>query len=111
MAEFQESAERAKEGTKHYWERGKDFGQQAFNRSKDYYQTASDWVSENRGASIGLVSTAVGFGLIGYLIGRSGQKELPASVERVSSVGSSIEKSISPIFKFLKLYFLYRVAV
>lgn len=118
-ARFEEQIQSGSETISEAFEKSKPFLRSAMERSReyldrgrDYYDEASGWLSENRGLAIGAVSAAAGIGLIGYLIGRSGRTSASERISEVAeSSASAIERNFSPVFKFLKLYFLYRAKV
>lgn len=99
------------------FERSKDVFGDVTDRAKDLYSDAQRWVPEHRGTVALVSAAAVGFCLIGYSAGRRSQRR--SSARRVSGPlreaasavpGQFGEIDLAPVFKFLKLWMLYRVA-
>lgn len=84
------------------------------DRTKHMYEDAREWVPEHRGTVATVSAVAAGAGLLGYLLGRSGRQ--PQSLpEQMASAATGIrsqapELDIRPIFRFVSLWMLYRVA-
>ncbi len=99
------------------YERSRDVFEDVTDQAQHLYEDARQWVPEHRGTVALLSSTAVGLCLLGYFAGRrshSGHAALPASRqlrETASALPNQLgDIDITPVFKFLKLWMLYRVA-
>src|ERR1035437_64251 len=84
-----------------------------YDKSKEMYGAAKEWVPENYGKTIALGSAAVAIGLLGYYAGRGRKPSLPKLSEQpiTKNTDNRTDIDLSPVFKFLKLWMLYRVAV
>lgn len=84
------------------------------DRTKHMYEDAREWVPEHRGTVATVSAVAAGACLLGYLLGRSGRQ--PQSLpEQMASAATGIRSQvpdldIRPVFRFVSLWMLYRVA-
>ena len=96
-----------------------EFVQNAFDRSKDFihtvkkesrtaYEDVRRWAPQHPTAIAVSASAALCLGAFGYALGR----RRSARTETLSSaaVARAQELDLSPFFRFLKLWMLYRVA-
>jgi hypothetical protein len=98
------------------YERSKDVLGSVADETNELYHDARTWVPEHYGQVAILSSAAVGVCLLGYLVGRR-SRTTPATQSRtrpLQEMGAQAvnipEFDITPFFKFLKLWMLYRVA-
>jgi hypothetical protein len=82
------------------------------DETKDLYRDARTWAPEHYGQVAILSSAAVGVCLLGYFAGRR-SRGTPAAQSRIRPLQEAVnipEFDVTPFFKFLKLWMLYRVA-
>jgi hypothetical protein len=84
------------------------------DRTKHMYADAREWVPEHRGTVATVSTVAAGACLLGYLLGRSGRQPqaLPGQMASAATgIRSQVpELDIRPVFRFVSLWMLYRVA-
>jgi hypothetical protein len=98
------------------YERSKDVLGTVADETQDLYRDARAWVPDHYGQVAILSSAAVGVCLLGYFAGRR-SRGTPATQsrssplqERAAQAVNLPEFDVTPFFKFLKLWMLYRVA-
>lgn len=90
----------------------KDAFETVATETKELQQAARDWLPGHRGVVVAVSSSALGAGLVGYLVGRRGG----ARTQRARQAAEDArhlhqpEIDIAPFLKILKLWMLYRVA-
>ena len=95
------------------------FFQNAFDKSKDFigsvqkesrtaYEDVRRWVPEHPTAIAVSASAALCLGAFGYTLGR--RRSARTATLSSAAVARTQELDLSPFFRFLKLWMLYRVA-
>jgi hypothetical protein len=80
-------------------------------RTKHLYEDAREWVPEHQRTVWALTGACAGACLLGYLAGRSARQERTLAAQTVSATGGQLpELDVRPIFRFISLWMLYRVA-
>ena len=88
-------------------------------RTENLYRDGKERLLEHYGVAAAVAATAVGSCLVGFAAGRrrsrrvADERRPPSSLaQQAASVvpGSLSEMDIGPVFRFLKLWMLYRVA-
>jgi hypothetical protein len=95
-----------------------------FSKGRDLLAEASEWAPRNKPLVAGIAGAVVAVGAVGFLLGRAGRRKAePSSRERMATVSAlpsrlaerpavqTPEINLEPVFKFLKLWMLYRIAV
>jgi hypothetical protein len=85
------------------------------DRTKQLYEGARTWVPEHQRTVATASAIAAGACLLGYLIGRSGRQRRQPHPEQVGHAAAGVrshmpELDIRPVFRFVSLWMLYRVA-
>ena len=90
------------------YEKSKDFVDTVKDESVAAYEEARRWVPEHRTAVAVSGAAAISVGLMGYALGR--KRAQPARGPFSNAISRAPELDLSPIFRFLGLWMLYRVA-
>ena len=94
------------------FDRSKDFVDTVKHESRAAYEEARRWAPEHPTALAVSASAALSVGLVGYAIGRR-RRRARAEAERgtvSAAIARAPELDLSPFFRFVKLWMLYRVA-
>jgi len=92
------------------YDRSKDFVDTVKDESRAMYDEARRWAPQHPTALAVSASAALSVGLVGYALGR--RRRTRTEPERGSgSVARVPELDLSPFFRFVSLWMLYRVAV
>ncbi len=93
------------------YDKSKDLIGTVKDESRAVYEEARRWVPEHRTAVAVSASAAVSVGLVGYALGRRRRSRAEAqSGSAAAAIARAPELDLSPFFRFLKLWMLYRVA-
>jgi len=96
------------EALRNAFEKSKDFVDTVKDESRAMYEEARRWVPEHRTAVAVTGAAAVSVGMLGYALGRRRAENAKGPIAKAFS--RAPEADLSPIFKFLGLWMLYRVA-
>ena len=90
------------------YDKSKEFVDTVKHESRVLYEDARRWVPEHPTAVTVSASAAVSVGLLGYALGRRRARAAKGPIS--TAIARAPELDLSPIFRFLGLWMLYRVA-
>jgi len=94
------------------YDRSKDFVDTVKDESRAMYDEARRWAPQHPTALAVSASAAVSVGLVGYALGRRRRTRTEPEKGTGSSARARVpELDLSPFFRFVSLWMLYRVAV
>lgn len=83
--------------------------EQAVDKSKEFYNDAVEAIPEDKRRVVALTAAGLAVGVIAYKLGKLRRSEsLPKAV---SEATGDLSNQLAPVFKFIKLWMLYRVSV
>ncbi len=109
QARVEETVSDFQENVSEFMENAKPIADRVVKKSKELYEEASSYLPENSRQIVGLTAAGLTIGLIGYGIGKSRNKQ--PLIEQASEASSQLSGQLAPVFKFLKLWMLYRLSV
>ena len=94
------------------YDRSKDLVDTVKDESRTMYDEARRWAPQHPTALAVSASAAVSVGLVGYALGRRRRTRTEPERGTVSATKARVpELDLSPFFRFISLWMLYRVAV
>jgi hypothetical protein len=95
-----------------------DTASKFLDQSKELYAQAKEWLPENSNMVIGIAAAGLTLGAVGFMLGKSrapspekreSQSKAEGMKRRASDKVNGFD--FSPVYKILKLWMLYRIAV
>jgi hypothetical protein len=82
-------------------------------KGKKLYDDAREWAPENTALIAGVGGGLIVAGLLGFVAGRAGRRPVARRLEeRLGQLPGRVQDvDLGPVFKFIKLWMLYRIAM
>jgi DNA-binding NarL/FixJ family response regulator len=109
VEEVQTQATQLQDSVLQWVDQAKPKALEAVQKSKDAVRYAVDHLPENSNKIIAYTAAGLAVGIIGYKLGKVRRKD--PVIEQATLASAKFAAQLSPVFKFLKLWMIYRISV